>query len=91
MKHGFIIFLDTFFGVAQASHFQMCRSVPQMPVLWTRIRTSLGPVVGSGISSSQRPASDRLLTSAFMMVDEAPRFTAGQRGRCPLDCVRYLG
>ena len=31
---------------AHASHDSMCRSVPQMPVLWTRIRTSLMPISG---------------------------------------------
>ena len=32
---------------AHASQASMCRSVPQMPVLWTRIRTSLMPISGS--------------------------------------------
>src|SRR6185436_4572236 len=44
----------------------MCRSVPQMPVRWTRISTSLMPIFGSGTSSSHSPGSARLLTSAFM-------------------------
>src|ERR1035438_7792859 len=44
----------------------MWTSVPQIPVLRTRIRTSLIPMVGSGMSSSQRPRSALLLTSAFM-------------------------
>src|SRR5919198_3342177 len=43
----------------------MCRSVPQMPVRWTRIRTSLMPISGSATSSSHRPGSARLFTSAF--------------------------
>src|SRR5687768_10857726 len=43
----------------------MCRSVPQMPVRWMRILTSLMPTSGSGTSSSQRPGSARLFTRAF--------------------------
>src|SRR6187200_2471652 len=50
---------------AQASQRWMWTSVPQMPVLETRIKTSLIPISGSGTSSSQRPGSARLLTSAF--------------------------
>ncbi len=42
----------------------MCRSVPQIPVLRTRIRTSLIPISGSGTSSSQRPSWAFALTSA---------------------------
>ena len=49
---------------AHASHEWMCRSVPQMPVLRTRIRTSLIPISGSGTSSSQSPGSAFALTSA---------------------------
>ena len=40
---------------AQASQTAMCRSVPQIPVLWTRIRTSLMAIGGSGTSISSRP------------------------------------
>src|ERR1041385_3975005 len=47
----------------------MCRSVPQMPVRWTRMRTSLMPTVGFGTSSSQRPGLALFLTSAFMSLD----------------------
>ena len=36
-----------------------------MPVARTRIFTSLMPISGSGTSSSQRPRSARLFTSAF--------------------------
>src|SRR5271157_4105039 len=43
----------------------MCTSVPQIPVRWTRIRTSLMPMMGSGMSLSQRPGSACALTSAF--------------------------
>src|ERR1051326_896565 len=44
----------------------MLTSVPQMPVLSTRMRTSLMPILGSSMSSSQRPGSRRLLTRAFI-------------------------
>src|SRR6202790_4619577 len=44
----------------------MCKSVPQMPARRTRINTSLMPIVGWGMSSSQSPGSRLLLTSAFM-------------------------
>src|SRR5690606_12998305 len=64
---------------AQASHFQMCRSVPQMPVLWTRISTSLMPIVGRSISSSQRPGSGRDSTRAFLMGDGAGGSGAARR------------
>ena len=59
---------------AHASHLKMCRSVPQMPVLKTRMSTSLIPMVGSGTSCSQRPGSDFALTSAFMGRNYAPPF-----------------
>src|SRR3954468_20551054 len=52
---------------AQASQRWMCTSVPQMPVRCTRIRTSLMPYSGSGTSSSQRPGSGRLFTSARIL------------------------
>src|SRR3954463_8224267 len=45
----------------------MWRSVPQMPVRSTRMRTSLMPIFGSGTSSSKRPVSAFLFTSAFMI------------------------
>ena len=45
----------------------MCRSVPQMPVRSTLISTSLMPISGTGTSSSHRPGSALLLTSAFMV------------------------
>src|SRR6202167_5940107 len=44
----------------------MCTSVPHMPARCTRIRTSLMPMRGFSTSSSQRPGSFLLLTSAFM-------------------------
>src|SRR5689334_15678839 len=36
--------------LAQLSHSQMWRSVPQTPAWWTRISTSLGPQAGTGTS-----------------------------------------
>src|SRR6185436_7781241 len=45
----------------------MCRSVPQIPVRWTRMRTSLMPGFGSGTSLSHSPRSALLFTSAFMV------------------------
>src|SRR5688500_13513378 len=43
----------------------MWRSVPQMPAVWTRIRTSLMPIGGDGTSNSERPGPACVLTSAF--------------------------
>ncbi len=42
-------------------------SVPQIAVLPTLISTSLGPTLGSGMSSIQMPGSAFALTSAFML------------------------
>src|SRR6185312_962219 len=53
----------------------MCRSVPQMPVLSTRINTSLMPGSGTGTSSSHRPGFAWLLTRAFIEVG------------CPINCI----
>src|SRR2546430_344240 len=44
----------------------MCRSVPQIPVMRTRTRTSLMPGWGAGTSSSHKPFSARLFTRAFI-------------------------
>ena len=49
---------------AHGSHDSMCRSVPQIPVLWTRIRTSLIPIVGSGTSRRTSPGPASGLTRA---------------------------
>src|SRR5689334_5281258 len=46
----------------------MCKSVPQTPVLSTRISTSSLPIAGTGTSSNQRPGSARALTSAFILL-----------------------
>src|SRR6266436_869146 len=51
----------------------MCRSVPQIPVFETRIRTSLIPISGSGTSSSQRPSVALALTSARMRASRYSR------------------
>src|SRR5215469_6438523 len=45
----------------------MCMSVPQMAVFATSMSTSLGPTLGSGMSSSQMPGAACCLTSAFML------------------------
>ena len=63
--------------LAQASQLRMCRSVPQMPALSTRINTSLIPNSGSGTSASHNPGSARSLTNAFI----APQFEASSLGR----------
>ena len=53
---------------AQASQFQMCMSVPQMADLWMRIRTSLGPISGTGTSIMVSPEARSALTSARMVL-----------------------
>src|SRR2546429_2994432 len=45
----------------------MCMAVPQIAVLAISISTSLGPTLGSGMSSSQIPGAACCLTSAFMI------------------------
>src|ERR1700677_3334791 len=45
----------------------MCKSVRQMPVGSTLMRTSLMPIVGRGMSSSQSPTSAFFFTSASMV------------------------
>src|SRR4029078_10455148 len=52
---------------AHGSQSAMCRSVPQMPVLCTRIRTSLIDIAGSGTSRSSRPGPGVDFTSACMV------------------------
>src|ERR1700722_11048961 len=56
----------------------MCRSVPQTPVLSTRIRTSSRPTAGTGTSSSLRPGSAFAFTSAFIAA-----LTQPNRPPCP--------
>src|SRR5688572_10062634 len=51
----------------------MCMSVPQIAVLRMRIRTSLAPSFGSGISCSQIPGARSAFTSAFIC--STPRLT----------------
>ena len=53
---------------AQSSQCQMCMSVPQIAVFFILIRTSFGPIFGSGTSCIQMPGSALALTSAFMAV-----------------------
>src|SRR5919197_6307868 len=52
---------------AHGSHDSMCRSVPQIPVLRTRIRTSLIPISGRGTSRSSSPGPAFVLTSASIV------------------------
>src|SRR5262249_7201618 len=78
----------------------MCRSVPQMPVRSTLMRTSLTPISGRGASSSHRPGSALRLTSAFMS-GNPPTVVSGQgsgvRGQGPVQtrilvsCPRVTG
>src|SRR3954454_24091770 len=49
---------------AQGSHDSMWRSVPQIPVLWTRISTSLMPTGGIGTSRRSRPGPAPVFTRA---------------------------
>ena len=51
----------------------MWTSVPQMPVRITLIKTSLIPILGTSISSSQSPCSRLLFTSAFTYTTIANR------------------
>src|SRR6266568_2037098 len=51
---------------AHESHASMCRSVPQIPVRSTRIRTCPVPAVGVGTSVSSSPGCAPVLTSALM-------------------------
>ena len=55
---------------AHSSQLKMCTSVPQIPVLCTFTRTSSGPIVGAGCSSSQRPGSGFSLTRARMGAEQ---------------------
>src|SRR5690349_10269348 len=51
---------------AHGSQSAICRSVPQIPVLCTRIRTSLIDISGSGTSQSSSPGPAVDFTSACM-------------------------
>ena len=51
---------------AHASQWWMCRSVPQIDVLRTRMSTSPSPGSGSGTSCIHRPGSGLAFTSALM-------------------------
>src|SRR5215216_6201175 len=56
----------------------MWRSVPQMPVLWTRISTSLIPISGAGTSSSRSPGAASTLTRASITrAGDSPRYQLG--------------
>ena len=53
---------------AQGSQASMWRSVPQIPVRWTRMRTSLIPIVGRATSRSSSPGPGAGLTRASIGV-----------------------
>ena len=65
---------------AHGSHDSMWRSVPQMPVLWTRIRTSLMPMVGIGTSRRSRPGPGPVLTRASIVSASVARRVAWRAG-----------
>src|SRR5262249_50617491 len=50
----------------------MCKSVPQMPVFSTRMRTSLMPIWGTGASRRARPGFASALTKAFIVFIDCP-------------------
>ena len=56
------------FSRLHSSHFQMCKSVPQMLVALVRTRTSPFPGVGTGCSTRSNPsASSRTLVHAIIV------------------------
>ncbi len=75
----------------------MWMSVPQMDVFLILIMTSMGPISGSGTSSSQRPSSALDFTSAFILVVmcrnkkiEATYFVASIKGSDLGGIVNYF-
>src|SRR5689334_9039744 len=68
----------------------MWRSVPQMPVLRTRIRTSLMPTSGSGTSFSRSPSAASAFTSARIRAQATPGSDGGS-GHVPRDDLHRLG
>src|SRR5712691_4253397 len=64
----------------------MCRSVPQIPVLWTRIRTSLMPMAGTGTSRSSRPGPERTFTKASIEADLPAPLRASMMRVASVDC-----
>src|SRR5690349_5985353 len=70
--------------LAQLSHSQICRSVPQTPAWWTRISTSLGPQGGTGTFWRAIPGPGAGLTRARIEPrNEVGRNigTGGRRGK----------
>ena len=53
---------------AHSSHFRMWMSVPQIDAFFTRTRTSLMPISGTGTSSIHSPGSGLLFTRAFIVL-----------------------
>src|SRR6476619_5425559 len=87
MSGGWMVFC------AHGSQSAMCRSVPQMPVLCTRIRTSLIDISGSGTSRSSRPGpavdlTSACITRAYSDGPVAGGAVGGSGARSPLVRVR---
>src|SRR6476646_2000359 len=61
----------------------MCRSVPQIAVFSSLIRTSFGPGAGTGTSSIQMPLAASRLTSAFIICVMATGSFAGRELYAP--------
>src|SRR3974377_879433 len=76
---------------AQSSQCQMCMSVPQIAVFCIRIRTSWGPIFGSGTSIIQMPGSAFALTSAFMAAPSAEYAELAPGGREGRDLALEVG
>src|SRR6476661_8690724 len=79
---------------AQSSHCSRCRSVPHRPARSTRILTSVGPVSGSGTSSSSSPGPAVVFTSArtrpTYRAPAGPRAAPGPAAAYSLRMARYL-
>src|SRR5450759_1128781 len=71
---------------AHGAHASMWRSVPQMPVRWTRTRTSLIPTAGSGQSRSSRPGPSAVLTRASIAASLRHGRSAFAYGRSAGSC-----
>src|SRR5512132_845453 len=70
----------------------MWRSVPQIPVFRTWMRTSFGPTSGTGTSWSESPGSGRAFTSAFMRPSVRTPYTAlGLERSDDLAAQRFVG
>jgi hypothetical protein len=54
--------------------------VPQIEARWTRIKTSFGPISGTGTSSSANPGARSRFTSAGMVLLTAFKLDEGENG-----------